>query len=596
MSGTIRNHTLYSSWNDDLPLAVSNAKALGCALYVNKAVTLTAPLSLFGMREVTVRSTITNSSTNYLEIGYADSVGLPVSVDIWNATYVKVTGGKEMIVTVRHCDYLVLEADSSIDTKGSIAYCTFHLGSIRNFSIIGHGTGWINENTFIKGRFTETLTIQGDQTIHSHNVFYNPTLEGNLAINMNKCQYNTFRDCRFEGSVPMTFGTAAANNRFYRSWLETYDSMWRMFYGSRSTKCNGVYFDDSVFVKEFTIDRHSYINHRDLAKVSLCDDNRSIRHETSSTYATLKITPKGDFGVLMNCDNDGMSRMKVTLYDSTGANITDTLTSYVNSLGAFTKVTSPYTYYQLNRDDNYAYLQVEVDNINAALLTAYGKDENDNPVKKLGHVIVGFFANNVRKVFNYVDLRVVFPANLADNAAVDLSLSFSSPNNVSSATPTIKSTISGIAVPYSLLDGEECLNTTSGVLYRRTGSTISAITKTGFNGSYNTLSDTPTIPSAPGTLDTDNSSAQAVNSSEALTGTVKLHKVSKTGAYSDLIGTPTIPAAQVNSDWNAGSGVAQILNKPDLSVYPKYSLCTDEAEYIAIVNKDSGTLYLIPEI
>jgi len=30
---------------------------------------------------------------------------------------------------------------------------------------------------------------------------------------------------------------------------------------------------------------------------------------------------------------------------------------------------------------------------------------------------------------------------------------------------------------------------------------------------------------------------------------------------------PTIPAAQVNSDWDANSGVAQILNKPDLSVY-----------------------------
>ena len=30
---------------------------------------------------------------------------------------------------------------------------------------------------------------------------------------------------------------------------------------------------------------------------------------------------------------------------------------------------------------------------------------------------------------------------------------------------------------------------------------------------------------------------------------------------------PTIPAAQVNSDWNATSGVAKILNKPDLSIY-----------------------------
>ena len=57
------------------------------------------------------------------------------------------------------------------------------------------------------------------------------------------------------------------------------------------------------------------------------------------------------------------------------------------------------------------------------------------------------------------------------------------------------------------------------------------------------IKNKPTIPSAPGTLNTNNSTAQTVSSSEALTGTVKLHKVSKTGTYSDLIGTPTIPSA-----------------------------------------------------
>ena len=35
-------------------------------------------------------------------------------------------------------------------------------------------------------------------------------------------------------------------------------------------------------------------------------------------------------------------------------------------------------------------------------------------------------------------------------------------------------------------------------------------------------------------------------------------------SYSDLQNKPTIPAAQVNSDWNASSGVAQILNKPTI--------------------------------
>lgn len=44
-----------------------------------------------------------------------------------------------------------------------------------------------------------------------------------------------------------------------------------------------------------------------------------------------------------------------------------------------------------------------------------------------------------------------------------------------------------------------------------------------------------------------------------------LADVAFSGEYSDLLNTPTIPAAQVNADWNAVSGVAQILNKPTLA-------------------------------
>lgn len=49
----------------------------------------------------------------------------------------------------------------------------------------------------------------------------------------------------------------------------------------------------------------------------------------------------------------------------------------------------------------------------------------------------------------------------------------------------------------------------------------------------------PTIPSAPGTLVTNNSTAQTASSGESLSGTINLHKIAKTGTYSDLIGTPT---------------------------------------------------------
>lgn len=45
-----------------------------------------------------------------------------------------------------------------------------------------------------------------------------------------------------------------------------------------------------------------------------------------------------------------------------------------------------------------------------------------------------------------------------------------------------------------------------------------------------------------------------------------LKAVAFTGDYDDLTNKPIIPAAQVNSDWNATSGVAEILNKPTIPV------------------------------
>ena len=41
--------------------------------------------------------------------------------------------------------------------------------------------------------------------------------------------------------------------------------------------------------------------------------------------------------------------------------------------------------------------------------------------------------------------------------------------------------------------------------------------------------------------------------------------VATSGNYDDLLNKPTIPNAQVNSDWNASSGISQILNKPQMT-------------------------------
>lgn len=62
------------------------------------------------------------------------------------------------------------------------------------------------------------------------------------------------------------------------------------------------------------------------------------------------------------------------------------------------------------------------------------------------------------------------------------------------------------------------------------------------SGSYDDLTDKPSIPAAQVNADWD-----------------------ATEGVAEILNKPTIPAAQVNSDWDATSGVAQILNKPTLA-------------------------------
>ena len=76
----------------------------------------------------------------------------------------------------------------------------------------------------------------------------------------------------------------------------------------------------------------------------------------------------------------------------------------------------------------------------------------------------------------------------------------------------------------------------------------------------------PTVVQTTGQSTTDVMSQKAVTDELALKADASsLATVATSGSYNDLSNKPTIPAAQVNSDWNASSGVAQILNKPTLA-------------------------------
>ena len=76
------------------------------------------------------------------------------------------------------------------------------------------------------------------------------------------------------------------------------------------------------------------------------------------------------------------------------------------------------------------------------------------------------------------------------------------------------------------------------------------------------LPDNTHIPEDPVQADwteTDNTELSFIKNKPTLA------TVATTGDYNDLINTPSAPLAQVNSDWNATSGVAEILNKPNLA-------------------------------
>ena len=111
-----------------------------------------------------------------------------------------------------------------------------------------------------------------------------------------------------------------------------------------------------------------------------------------------------------------------------------------------------------------------------------------------------------------------------------------------------------------------------------------------FTGQYSDLTGTPTIPAeqVQSNWTESNTSSKAYIQNKPtlapvatsgqysdLTGTPTLAPVATSGQYSDLTGTPTIPAAQVNADWDATTGVAQILNKPTIPEYQVLNISHD---------------------
>ena len=94
---------------------------------------------------------------------------------------------------------------------------------------------------------------------------------------------------------------------------------------------------------------------------------------------------------------------------------------------------------------------------------------------------------------------------------------------------------------------------------------------TTFDGDYNSLTNKPTIPVVPTNVSAFTNDAGYLTQHQSLQGYATETWVQQQGYstfdgdYNSLSNKPTIPAAQVQSDWNANSGMGEILNKPSMT-------------------------------
>ncbi len=109
------------------------------------------------------------------------------------------------------------------------------------------------------------------------------------------------------------------------------------------------------------------------------------------------------------------------------------------------------------------------------------------------------------------------------------------------------------------VEAKEGLNVPSGKPLQIAGAPGTAGQYLKTTGSTIAWTDFPTIPAAQ-----VNSDWNATSGVAQILNRPTLAAVATSGQYADLSGKPSIPAAQVNVDWNATSGVAKILNKPTL--------------------------------
>ena len=272
---------------------------------------------------------------------------------------------------------------------------------------------------------------------------------------------------------------------------------------------------------------------------------------------------------------------KIKLPDSSEYNIKDYRIPGVDTTptsGSDNVVTSGGVYDKIN--DESLVISTALNDLNDRITTIEDDGITTEPFSEIDPVSIEYYTKvEIDDLLSEIDVEETDPIFSASPAANITSSDITNWNNKTNN----KGTVTQVNV------GSTSYNPSNGVIslpaYPTTlpASDVSAWAKASTKPTYTAnevgaLPNTTVIPAAPGTLTTTSTTALNTATNESLSGNISLHKVAKTGTYNDLIGKPTIPAAQVQSDWNATSGMGVILNKPTIPTVE--ALTTSEIDTI----------------
>jgi hypothetical protein len=330
---------------DGMLLAVADCIAKGVGLYLpsNKIVRIASEIDFTGINNISLMGKIIVDcpAGNGIVIGhtslsvqplkaYVDRVESGASIGA-GVNHVRIQGTKNGYITLMQSPLMQVYGDGNIASIGSTAYSYFFLGNVYTLDIYGINGGWINRNTFHRGRVT-TINIRGDYG-HNDNFFDSMDLE-NVDINIDSGSSNTFWNARLEGTNTIDLAAGTHSNRVYQAWNSISRSPYK---GTAAQTINATVTDlgnnptmvrlDQLSQGRTTIldlnkDSKLFNSVSDIKGVSNIEGGLSkLKATTGTVFMSDYIPALKDLYFLINSDAD-MWRYKFHIFNSAKAPIT----------------------------------------------------------------------------------------------------------------------------------------------------------------------------------------------------------------------------------------------------------------------------------